>query len=793
MKLIWKIALLVSASACANLAANAQSGPAAEPAAAADDAAATDTIVVIGEGVTHSTSETTETMALQKAPVSSVLDQIGELPGVLVSEGDTFGGDDWSTTISLRGFQSNLSEQQIGITVDGLPNGNSGYGGGAKANRYIDSPNLDKVEVSQGTADVASRSLEALGGTLNFTTSDPLKEKRLRFIGSAGSFNAQKEYARYDTGEFLPNTYAWLSISHQEQDDWVDSDVPSTRDHAALKVKSDQGPLGLTGYLSWDDTHEHNYQSITPAEFAQDPNWDRLTSQWLDNPYVNQLYRPAWGTLRQNLFGYIKGDYTPVDGLKISGSVYDHELDGRGDWVPPYLVDVTDDGAGNPESELNSRVDGGPLLGQIFFVDANGAALSPTPGCASSITFPYGGAGPQYDPACYPANAIPVQSYRHTHYQQKRRGVTADFAWDADFGAVANTLRGGVWYEDTERDEYRDWHTLIDARVGDEFNSQPYWVQYNRKYPYQTLMYYIEDQATFGPVTARFGLKQYDITLKREDLFGASPNIKLNSDSDLLPSGGLTWKTPVSGLELFAGYGKNFSSIKDGVLEAGATALGTIKPETAENVDYGARYVGRRFSGSITGYNIRFSNRVTFVPATTGSGAPDYLNEAEGSYINVGGIESKGVEAAGTFEISDNWSLYGAYTHNDSKYLGTGSAAGDALLGIYVGNTVRGALKQTFVASADWRDNNYFAGLSYKWVDKIYVDAANTTALDSFGVADLYVGVNVDAFMPEMKGLDLRLNVNNLFDESYMSGVVGDGTAYIGAPRSVVLTLTADF
>ncbi|PPT05828.1 TonB-dependent receptor [Geitlerinema sp. FC II] len=38
------------------------------------------------------------------------------------------------------------------MTVDGIANGNSNYGGGAKANRYIDTENVKGVEVSQGTA-----------------------------------------------------------------------------------------------------------------------------------------------------------------------------------------------------------------------------------------------------------------------------------------------------------------------------------------------------------------------------------------------------------------------------------------------------------------------------------------------------------------------------------------------------------------------------------------------------------------------------------------------------------------
>jgi iron complex outermembrane receptor protein len=56
------------------------------------------------------------------------------------------------------------------MTIDGIPNGNANYGGGAKVIRFIDNENIAGVNVSQGTADISSRSNEALGGTLDFPT-----------------------------------------------------------------------------------------------------------------------------------------------------------------------------------------------------------------------------------------------------------------------------------------------------------------------------------------------------------------------------------------------------------------------------------------------------------------------------------------------------------------------------------------------------------------------------------------------------------------------------------------------
>ena len=158
----WKSTLLASAGVLFSASAALAQDAAPVAAAAADKADGEtlrelDTIVVVGQAQTYSSAESTESMALQQAPVTSILAQIDNLPGVLVQEGDTFGFDDWSTGVSVRGFQNNLGEQQIGITVDGLPNGGSNYGGGSKANRYIDTQNAGAVEVSQGTADIASR------------------------------------------------------------------------------------------------------------------------------------------------------------------------------------------------------------------------------------------------------------------------------------------------------------------------------------------------------------------------------------------------------------------------------------------------------------------------------------------------------------------------------------------------------------------------------------------------------------------------------------------------------------
>src|SRR3990167_5664526 len=101
-----------------------------EAAVAAADEQEVEVLAITGKRISYANNSTDEAIKNTKAPIGNVLDLVSQLPGISVGQGDAFGGDDWSTTISMRGFNVNLNEQQLGITVDGLPNGGSGYGGG---------------------------------------------------------------------------------------------------------------------------------------------------------------------------------------------------------------------------------------------------------------------------------------------------------------------------------------------------------------------------------------------------------------------------------------------------------------------------------------------------------------------------------------------------------------------------------------------------------------------------------------------------------------------------------------
>src|SRR5207237_9708960 len=110
----------------------------------------------------------TATALALEVPGTSPLKAIEKLPGVSFQSADPFGAYEWSTRISIRGFNQN----QLGFTLDGVPLGDMSYDNhnGLHISRPISSEDLGKVELAQGSGGLDTASNSNLGGTLKFTS-----------------------------------------------------------------------------------------------------------------------------------------------------------------------------------------------------------------------------------------------------------------------------------------------------------------------------------------------------------------------------------------------------------------------------------------------------------------------------------------------------------------------------------------------------------------------------------------------------------------------------------------------
>ena len=734
-----------------------------------------------------------ESMLRQQSTITSVAAVVDNLPGVSVQEGDAYGFDDWSSNVAVRGFQVTISEAQIGTTIDGFPNGTSDYFSGAKANRFVDPMNLASVEVSQGTADIASRSVEALGGTFNYLTSDPAAERTYTASATIGENGGERFFMRVDTGPLLGGaTRAWVAGVRQEATDWVEGSANNEREHLAAKLVSAHGPLDLTSYISYDAIDEDNYQRLySEADFRANPRWDRLVGDWPGVPYLNQFYRRGWQTRRNNTLAYLRADWAQSELSSLSAGVYFHRNRGRGDWLPPYIVDLVDD-RGGPESELagNAPIRGGAQLGLIRFVDGNGVAVGPTPGCTSSYIFNYyGSGGPAVDPACHPG-ATAVQSFRHSHYEKDRVGLTLDEEWSATLGRAGSALRAGIWYEGSTRHLGRDWHRMLDPRLSLESDERAYWHQYEWDFPQHVFKWYLEETLYVGSFALSGGVKKFHINVSREDQFGVDQALDIDSDSGLLFSGGVTWETPVQGLDVFAGYAENFKAISSTLLEVPGRSLDLLEPETASNIDVGVQYAGERLAFSAAWYSIDFQNRIFYLGPQTPAG-PNYLIPGGGAYFNAGGIETSGVEVAATVPLSERTSFYTALTFNNSDYVGTGDPLVDERQNIVEGSDVAGVPSRLWVVSLD-RSGPLGGGLSAKYTSSRRVSLTADWHTDAYWVVDAYVTLRGEALSELLRSTEFSLVANNLGDAAYLSAITENG-AWLGAPRTVSMSATVSF
>ncbi|GAA3273269.1 hypothetical protein GCM10020258_50410 [Sphingomonas yabuuchiae] len=140
------------------------------------------------------------------------------MPGVNFQSADAFGAYEWSTRISLRGFNQN----QLGFTLDGVPLGDMSYGNvnGLHISRAIISENLASTTVAQGAGAISTASTSNLGGTLQFVSRRPSDTFDVVGSGTYGSDQTYRGFIRLDTGDLGDGLKGYISYGFLQTDKW---------------------------------------------------------------------------------------------------------------------------------------------------------------------------------------------------------------------------------------------------------------------------------------------------------------------------------------------------------------------------------------------------------------------------------------------------------------------------------------------------------------------------------------------------------------------------------------------
>lgn len=721
---------------------------------------------------------------------AEITQALTKIPGVQVSTGDSRGGS-FSLELYLRG----LNDQQIGLSVDGIPAGDARFNGGSPPNRYVDSSNVGIVRVSQSSGEIGAPSRSALGGFINFETMDPDDDFGAEFGIATGNYDYQRLFFKVNTGEIADGLTSYWSFSDQSNDIYTG---PNSRDKARQHfdgkiVKTfDSGSL-VKYRLSYNELEDNDFGIVSLGDFMNDPTSDTVNDVFAGDPDVDGGFTGfggALGGIREDLLTYLNIDLALTDTIGLSINPYYHDLEGESF---AYQTDSTTTLSGDPRDQNTIEEE----------FDAGGNR---------------------------------VADMRVTPRNRERSGATAELTFD-DLGGF-NDLRIGLWFESDETNEDRNFYRVNDVRTGIEYSESSLgYIQYERSLETDTRYFYIQDSMSLldEKVGIDLGITMHDVEYKWNSPieFPGTNEITAETDGVDLKLGGVYYVSDT--LEAFAGYSENFGGIFEDAFLGSSDAIDprTLEPETSTNIDVGLRYVGDSAAFSIQWYQIDFENRLTTVPSNIDPNDIDDVINGNSStqVVNQGGVDASGFEVTGSLNVGD-FSLYGTYANQTAEW-----AADDPNQGIIKGVAVHDIPDDSFFGEVQWSPSAEFtAALNAKYVSdrlgaNVFVpgfcnpffcfdengngvnggDFLRHEEIDGYWL----VGLSATYDLPSVAGFDrlrVQLNIDNLLDEEFISsvtgatsslpefGVIGGLTAesaldryFIGFPRTVTLSVSAEF
>ncbi|OYX71660.1 MAG: TonB-dependent receptor [Caulobacter sp. 32-67-35] len=740
--------LLLSAASLALVLAAAPAF-AAETATPATANTEVDAVIVIGQGQSRQVQTLKDDSISLEAAGTSPLKAIDKLPGVTFQSADAFGAYEWSARISIRGFNQN----QLGFTLDGVPLGDMSYGNhnGLHISRAITNENIGRIDLAQGAGALGVASTSNLGGTLQFFSRAPSQDFGGQLNVTGGSDQMHRVFGRVDSGaiDALGGLRGYASVATQKTDKWKGGSEQKQFQYD-LKAVLPVGQGELTAFYNGSQRREQDYQDLSFSLIKRlGRDWDNVQPNWglavaaarayqtntaLPAPYttVDDAYYAGAGIRDDQLYGL--GLKMPLtDKIKLDATAYGHTNEGQGLWYTPYVA-------------------------------------SPGFGTAGSTAAPL--------------------SIRTTEYDISRSGLTAGLTIDLG----AHELTGGFWTEKNDMNQARRFYAETAAapsRNSLQFQENPFFTQWQYRFETETLTGYVSDTWTINDaLKVNFGFKAMKVTNNVQRIAGNPLAGEIESENSFLPQVGVVYKV-MPDLEFFGGYTENMAAYVSAATSGPFASQNqaavdyiakTLNPETSKTIELGARYRTDRFQGVAALYHVTFEDRL--LAASTAApilGLPAVLS-------NVGGVETSGVELAGEYKLTDNWSLYGAYTYNQSEYQDDVLNGSGVVVARTAGKEVVNTPKNIFKGEVKFELAGFYSKLGVAHTGERYYTYENIGGqVDSTTVADLTLGYRFDG-ETWGKGLEIQANITNLTDEDYIS-TIGSGGFVNSDPNGTTQTV----
>lgn len=706
-------------------------------------------VMVIGRGQTRSVATILPSNLNVFPPGTSLQKALNILPGVSSQSIDAFGLNEQSMSLQVRGFSST----HLGYTLDGMPLGDGAYNNynGLSINRALISDDLGRADLATGIAGLAIASTSNLGGAVTYTSSKPRKKMGFVFDQTFGSEDTKRTYARFDTGEHSGFS-AYFSGQYATQDLFVNqsADKGSTVAQFNGKVvyEFDKGSITAFGDVSRTNQADDPYLS-KDMQSRLGWDWGGYSPDW--QSYVSRaacsVTKPAATSgcvpskspeklsdvtytngqiLRDDNLFYITGNYHFTKSLTGMLQVYHH----------------TDSGAGN-----------------------NWITGWSTQGTAST------------------SDDVPVQ-IRDTRYTINRTGGRGSLEWTLGF----NHIQAGFWVENNTSSAARYiWSDVTGPfSLAQYLKGQPNTAQWVQKTMWSTRQFYLQDTASFfdDALSIDFGFKSsYSKSDARADpgIAKTAPPAStqfasgsLTAQDNFLPEVGIRWKVAPQH-ELFASYAENMAMFQGGfklgpqsVTQTIWNAQGnTLKPEKSRNVEGGYRFVSKNLQASLTGYWVKFDNRLLqYNPC------PTNMQQNPGcgnSFHNAGSVTSRGAELGLLWRPASWLTWYNSASYNRTSYDDDLNwCTTTCTLYKTAGKQQVDTPKEMAASMLTVKHAGFWASLQGKYTGRRYYTYTNDQSFAGYFTLDLGLGYNFDR-IGFLKGAKLSLNITNLTNKRYAS------------------------
>jgi iron complex outermembrane recepter protein len=233
------------------------------------------------ETAPHTVQTVTKEFIDMRAPTSTALDLIKNLPSLSVSTPDTAGLQ--GGMIEVRG----LTDLDMGLMLDGAP---------AAAAKYmaedIDAENLEEVNVTPGSSGTDLPVMSAAGGVMDERSHIASHQAGGLMDFSYGTNNLSREFMRLETGDIgNSGVRAYLSFSNTHARDWMGGGI-NDRHHLDFSVQKDWDN-GSTArvFMSWNNENFTIDNYPTAQEFSlykhTGQGWGRTNDHTSDNYWQN--------------------------------------------------------------------------------------------------------------------------------------------------------------------------------------------------------------------------------------------------------------------------------------------------------------------------------------------------------------------------------------------------------------------------------------------------------------------------------------------------------------------------